>query len=550
MIANKNFLPVDDQSEFEVGRARAGGHQPARRPSSSPTGSRRASADDVSGGRLHDGDRGRRLGAARERGDDLRPPGAARASATRDVFAVIGRDPARSCCRSSRRPACGRRCGRSPTMGGGGQQNARSSSSINGPDLETARRSTRSGSSPQTPRRSRRWSTWTPRSTPASRSCEVTLDRAKAADLGVQIERRGRRAAAARRRRPGDDLQRGRRAVRGAPARRCPATAGRSRTSGSLTVPSSRLGSVPLDNLATFEPGEAPVGDPAPEPPAAGDACSRACCPGVGQTAVMDAHAGGGRRAEPRAASTVARFAGRSRELGRAGQDFLLAFGLSLVFMYLILAAQFESWLHPITILLSLPLTLPFALLSIIVDRAVAQHLLGARPARAVRRREEELDPADRPREPAARRTGWSVHEAIIQASRDRLRPILMTTLSFVAGHDSARAVERRRARAPTARSGSSSSAGRRWCSSLTLVVTPVAYSLFDDASKLGVWTRAYECLVAPGGRVAARVKPAGAAGAGLAAGAGARRAGRRAGARAGGRLPGTPPRRRRRCCA
>ncbi len=58
---------------------------------------------------------------------------------------------------------------------------------------------------------------------------------------------------------------------------------------------------------------------------------------------------------------------GQTKLLRETGISFIVGLLASMVFMYLILAAQFESWLHPVTILLSLPLTLPFAILSVIL---------------------------------------------------------------------------------------------------------------------------------------------------------------------------------------
>ncbi len=174
-------------------------------------------------------------------------------------------------------------------------------------------------------------------------------------------------------------------------------------------------------------------------------------------------------------------FTGRAKTLQETGQNFLIAFGLAMIFMYMILAAQFENFVHPVSILLAVPLSLPFALITMIIlnEPLNIYAIFGLFMLFGIVKKNGilQVDYTN-----TLRFRGIEREEAILQANRARLRPILMTTMMLVASM-----IPIALGQGPGA-AGRASMAkviigGQMLCLLLSLLVTPVSYSIFDDWS-------------------------------------------------------------------
>ncbi len=179
-------------------------------------------------------------------------------------------------------------------------------------------------------------------------------------------------------------------------------------------------------------------------------------------------------------------YGGQADMLRETAYYFMVALGLSLTFMYLILAAQFESWFHPVSILAALPVTIPFGLLSLLLFRTPMDlyamfglfMLIGIVKKNGILQVDKTND---------LRREGLDRETAILQANAIRLRPILMTTVMLIAAM-----IPIALGQGPGASARASLAkviiGGQALSLLLSLLATPVVYALIDDGQAL--WRR------------------------------------------------------------
>ena len=253
-----------------------------------------------------------------------------------------------------------------------------------------------------------------------------------------------------------------------------------------LMIPSTRVGQVRLDNIATLERGIGParierynrqfqVSVNANNTPALPlDVAARIINDEVKKVGLPPGY--------------TSKFSGSVKILDETTTNLILALLLASIFMYMVLAAQFESLLHPFAIMLSLPLSIPFALLSLWMTGRTLNlwSALGVLLLLGIVKKNGilQVDYTNKLRE-----EGMPVRDAIIQANHVRLRPILMTTLAIIAGLIPT-AVGIGAGAAQRSAIAVTIIGGQSLCLIMTLLITPVAYSLLADLSEMKLFKR------------------------------------------------------------
>ena len=201
------------------------------------------------------------------------------------------------------------------------------------------------------------------------------------------------------------------------------------------------------------------------------------------------------------------RLQGQSKILDETTANLIMAISLAMIFVYMVLASQFESFLQPIVIMLVLPIAVPFALFTLWITGRTLNlwSALGMLLLLGIVKKNSilQVDYAN-----VLRARGVPLREAIVDACRTRLRPILMTTTAIIAGL------------LPTSfgigTGGTGRSAiavtiigGQALCLFLTLLLVPVAYVKFDALERAIVGEKAKAWLGKVSAATVGRLRPA-----------------------------------------